>query len=231
MSTTNAAIPASSPARPGWPELAVGVAVTVLLYLVGGTLLALVPSDAVFSPGLAAFLLSGGAPIVGVLVAVLIRMRDLRPFGFRRVHPGWVLVGVAAGIGAFLLSWPVSWVFDPFFPGSEAVQQGYRDASQAGVLSLLATVALGGVLTPIGEEMLFRGLITNFLLRWNGWLAILLGAAIFAVAHGVNAVMPLALVVGLATGALFARTGSIWPGIAVHVTYNTLGLLYHGLAA
>jgi membrane protease YdiL (CAAX protease family) len=52
---------------------------------------------------------------------------------------------------------------------------------------------------------------------------------IFAVAHGVNAVMPVAFVVGIATGVLLRLSGSIWPAIAVHVVYNSAGLIYQGI--
>jgi uncharacterized protein len=225
----NPSIDTARPMRPGWADLGIALGAAVVFYLLGSTLAAIVPAD-VLSPGLAAFLVSGGAPMLAFFLTVLVRLRDLRPFGFRRVRPGWVLLGVAAGVVAFLLSWPVSAVFDPFFPGSEAVQEGYRDASQAGILSLAATIALGGILTPIGEEMLFRGVITSFLLRWSSWIAVPIGAAIFAVAHGFNSVMPLAFVIGIATGLLLLRTGSIWPAIAVHVVYNSAGLLYHGLS-
>ncbi|MCO8308200.1 CPBP family intramembrane glutamic endopeptidase, partial [Streptomyces sp. RKCA744] len=90
------------------------------------------------------------------------------------------------------------------------------------------TVVLGGILTPIGEEFLFRGVLANFLLRWAPWAAVTVSAAVFAVAHGINSVMPLAFVIGIATGLLLWSSGSIWPAVAVHMVYNSAGLIYHG---
>jgi len=225
------AAPHSRPllSRPGWPELVVGLVVALLLYLVGGIVGYLVPEDAPLSAGHVAFIESAVAPAGGFFAAVLIRIRRLGPFGFHRVRPVWVLAGVGAGVACFFLSWPVSWLLDPLFPGSEAVQQTYRDAAQLSLLSLAVTVFLGGILSPIGEELLFRGLLANFLFRWGPWAGILVSAVIFAVAHGVNAVMPVAFVVGIATGVLLRLSGSIWPAIAVHVVYNSAGLIYQGI--
>lgn len=230
MNTADTA-PQVSPhlSRPGWLELVVGLVTALILYLVGGVVGYLVPEDGPLSAGHVAFIESAVAPAGGFFAAVLVRLRRLGPFGFHRVHPVWVLAGVGAGIACFFLSWPVSWLLDPLFPGSESVQQTYRDATQLSLLSLAVTVVLGGILSPVGEELLFRGLVANFLFRWGPWAGVLVSAAIFAVAHGVNAVMPVAFVVGIATGILLRVSGSIWPAIAVHIVYNSAGLIYHGI--
>lgn len=60
-------------------------------------------------------------------------------------------------------------------------------------------------------------MLANFLFRWGPWVGVLVSAAIFAVAHGINSVMPLAFVIGLATGLLLRFSDSIWPGILVHM--------------
>nr|WP_082372913.1 CPBP family intramembrane glutamic endopeptidase [Nocardia sp. NRRL S-836] len=85
------------------------------------------------------------------------------------------------------------------------------------------------MLTPLGEEALFRGVFANFLLRWGSWVGVPVSAAIFAVAHGINDVMPIAFVVGLGNGLLLRFSGSLWPAVIVHVVHNSLGILYHGV--
>ncbi|WIY01150.1 type II CAAX endopeptidase family protein [Amycolatopsis mongoliensis] len=215
--------------RPGWPELGMAILAAAVLYLAGSVIAVKLPDGSPVSPGQANFLVSGLAPLGAFAVAVLLRLRDVRPFGVRRVRAGWLLVGVAVGLVCFGLSWPVSAVFDPFFPGSEGVQQSYRDAASAGPLSLLVTIALGGLLTPLGEEALFRGVFANFLFRWGSWAGVIVSAAVFAVAHGINAIMPLAFVVGLANGLLLRFSGSLWPPIVVHAVYNSTSILYHGI--
>ncbi|WP_103354629.1 CPBP family intramembrane glutamic endopeptidase [Amycolatopsis sp. CA-128772] len=229
MNTTHEVAQERDGRRPGWPELGVAVLTAAVLYLAGSVIALRLPADSPVSPGQANFLVSGLAPLGAFAAAVLVRIRDVGSFGMRRVHPGWLLMGVAAGLAFFGLSWPISALFDPFFPGSESVQQSYRDAAGAGVLSLVVTIVLGGVLTPLGEEALFRGVIANFLFRWGSWVGVLVSATVFALAHGLNAVMPLAFAVGLGAGLLLRFSGSLWPGVVVHTVYNSAGILYHGI--
>ncbi|MGW3957993.1 CPBP family intramembrane glutamic endopeptidase [Streptomyces sp. NPDC004752] len=218
----------SAVTRPGWVELVVAVLAALVLYLIGGVIGVRLPDDAPVSPGHVNFLISGLAPLGAFTLAAIVRIRDVRPFGLRGVSPGWLIVGMVVGIVCFGLSWPVSAVFDPFFPGSEDVQESYREAASSGIQSLAVTVVLGGILTPVGEECLFRGVLANFLYRWGPWVAVTVSAANFAVAHGINSVMPLAFVIGIATGLLLRSSGSIWPAVAVHVAYNSAGMIYHG---
>ncbi|ORA54205.1 type II CAAX endopeptidase family protein [Mycobacteroides franklinii] len=216
--------------RPGWPEAGAAVLAAAVLYTVGAVAVLRLPPGCPISPGQANFLVSGLAPLGAFALAALIRFRDVRPFGVRRTDAGWLFVAPGIGLACFVLSWPVSALFDPLFPGSESVQQGYRDAASAGLSSLVVTVALGGLLTPLGEEALFRGVLAQFLLRWGTWIGLVVSAAIFALAHGINAVMPLAFVIGLSTGLLLQLSGSIWPGVLVHAVYNSLGIFYHAAA-
>ncbi|QOF29113.1 hypothetical protein E3G43_002667 [Mycobacteroides abscessus] len=90
-------------------------------------------------------------------------------------------------------------------------------------------VGLGGILTPLGEEALFRGVLATFLFRWGSCVSVVFSAAVFAVAHGINGVMPLALMIGLANGVLLWCSGSIWPAVMVHLAYNSAGIVYHVL--
>ncbi|QQG97630.1 CPBP family intramembrane metalloprotease [Mycobacteroides chelonae] len=220
---------ASGSARPGWLELGVAAVTAVFLYLLCGVAAYFVAEDFPIVLGQVNFLISGLAPLGAFAAAVLVRIRDVRPFGLRHTSLLWLLTGVVIGLVCFGLSWPVSAIFDPLFPGSEGVQQPYRDAAQSGAVSLIVAVGLGGVLTPLGEEALFRGVLATFLFRWGSCISVVFSAAVFAVAHGINAVMPLALMIGLANGVLLWRSGSIWPAVMVHIAYNSAGILYHGL--
>jgi hypothetical protein len=84
---------------------------------------------------------------------------------------------------------------------------------------VLATLFLS-VLTPLGEEFLFRGVVTSALLRYGPFVGVVGGALIFALFHGINPVFPAALVTGLVAGEIFRRSGSIWPAVVVHGVVN-----------
>ena len=91
---------------------------------------------------------------------------------------------------------------------------------------LLAVVVIG----PVVEELLFRGVITKKLLQcYSPWVAILLSALIFGAVHINPAQVLPAFFMGLAFAWLFHQTGSVIPGIVVHVLNNgvyCLQLLY-----
>ncbi|NJL42071.1 MAG: CPBP family intramembrane metalloprotease, partial [Leptolyngbyaceae cyanobacterium SM1_4_3] len=76
------------------------------------------------------------------------------------------------------------------------------------------------VFSPFGEELLYRGIVTNGLLRYGSFVSVVGSTAIFALMHGINIVFPAAIVAGLATAEVFRRSGSIWPGFVVHVVFN-----------
>lgn len=52
-----------------------------------------------------------------------------------------------------------------------------------------------------------------------------ISAAIFGIVHGLSVIFILAFMVGLITGALFRKTGSIYPCLVVHVAYNSAHLI------
>ena len=91
--------------------------------------------------------------------------------------------------------------------------------------SVLGVVAIG-IVGPVAEEFLFRGAVLKSLLRWEKikgkpWLAIILSAALFSLAHMNPAQMPATLMMGLLLGWLCYRTGSLLPGIFLHVVNNS----------
>lgn len=83
-----------------------------------------------------------------------------------------------------------------------------------------------GIVAPIAEEFLFRGAVLKSLLEWKKisgkpWLAILLSAILFALAHRNPAQIPAAFLFGLLFGWLFFRTRSLLPGIVLHIIHNS----------
>ncbi|TCK25741.1 hypothetical protein EV378_1563 [Pseudonocardia endophytica] len=201
----------------------------VVLYAVGGALIFVVaPPSAPAVAGMLQFALSGLAPAGAFIAAVLVRIRALGPFGFRSVAGRWLAIAFVGAVVCLVVGSVLTLLSGPLFPGSEAVQEDYRSAYGAGVASLLVTLVLGGILTPIGEELLFRGLLASFLRRWGAWVTVIGSGVVFAVSHGINDVLPTALVVGLWSAWLFYRTRSIWPSFVVHITFNSLSILAHG---
>ena len=93
----------------------------------------------------------------------------------------------------------------------------------AGILLTLQALA---VVTPVSEEVLFRGFLLRGLLPSIGpGPAVVASALLFSVLHLKPEVMIPIFITGLALGWLCVKTGSVWPCIAAHAGQNALALL------
>ncbi len=84
-----------------------------------------------------------------------------------------------------------------------------------------------GILTPIAEEMVFRGAILRKLLSCvpNPWIAIVISAVVFGIAHGNVPQFIHATIVGTLLGWTYYRTRSILPAVVVHWVNNLTAFL------
>ncbi len=212
---------------PGWTELGVGL--TVLLVLEIGlarawfALEAGPVATAIFMAGLSA-VVAGGA----FAAAVAVRVRRPSAFGLVRTRRRWVAVGVAGGLIAVVVKIPVTMAFTALFGPATSAQLGWSASSEGGIGAVVVSMLLLSVLTPIGEELFFRGVVTTVLMRYGAFVGVVGSTVIFAVLHGEPIIMVSAVLVGLPAAELRRRTGSVWPGAALHITFNlvsTIGLL------
>ncbi|PWV57637.1 hypothetical protein BDW27_102511 [Nocardiopsis sp. L17-MgMaSL7] len=211
----------TTPTRPGWPEIVLGL-LGVMISVVALVLLGPVgPLD--LDPMVYGLLVSAWSGVGGLLgfgVAYAVRLRSLAAFGVRRTTWRWMLIGAGWGVIALVLKGFVIMAITSL-TGYESNPQGvYYDTAGSGVIGLVLTILFLAVLTPIGEEFLFRGVVTNALLRYGPWIGVLGSSAIFAVFHGVNLILPAAFVVGVIAAEVMRRSGSVWPAVAVHSVNN-----------
>jgi uncharacterized protein len=75
---------------------------------------------------------------------------------------------------------------------------------------------------PVGEEFVFRGVVTTALGRYGARVAVLVSALVFALAHGISIVLPAAFVLGVVNAPMLRRSGSVWPGVVAHGVNNAL---------
>jgi membrane protease YdiL (CAAX protease family) len=85
-------------------------------------------------------------------------------------------------------------------------------------------VVIAGV-APFAEELLFRGLGYSLLEPFGRWTAILTVGIAFGLYHGLVEALPELALFGCALAWLRSRTGSVYPGMLAHATFNTIGLL------
>lgn len=221
-------MPPTPTASPGWPEIAAGLISYLLLLALIAVLLLKIPDEQAALRGVVGMAVNGVAGVLALLAAFSLRIRDFRAFGFRAVEKRWLLAGAVLGLAAVGLSVLIEHVYFLFI--TEVNTQGdFQAAARAGPLMLLVLIFTGAILTPLGEEVLFRGVIANALNRYGIWPGVVGSAAIFAVVHGPSVILLDAFMAGILTGLLFRKTGSVWPGFALHDVYNGSWLLIYGL--
>ena len=82
---------------------------------------------------------------------------------------------------------------------------------------------VGGILAPISEELLFRGVLLQGLLRnYRPWVGIGQTALLFGIVHFNPAQSLNAFFIGLLLGWLYYRTQSLLVCIVVHILHNSL---------
>ena len=135
----------------------------------------------------------------------------LRPVGWRPV--------VFAVLGTTVLSFAVSQL-GPQPEGVKQVTEGIQ-----GTARILQTLAVLGLLAPIVEELVFRGLFYGWLAgRWSNLVAFVLSSLAFAAAHTEPLHILLVLPLGFWFGWLRWRTGSLVPTIVAHIINNTIAV-------
>ncbi len=86
----------------------------------------------------------------------------------------------------------------------------------------LVMLVLMGILGPMSEELVCRGIVYHGYKRTGTMMqAMLLSSMIFALIHMNFNQAAYAFVIGIAMVLLVEATGSIWSSILVHITFNT----------
>jgi uncharacterized protein len=101
------------------------------------------------------------------------------------------------------------------------------------VKDLLVNLLLVGVFAGVGEELFFRGILQRLFIRLfkSPWMGIFITAAIFSAIHMQFLGFFPRLALGMALGALYWYSGSLWPAIVAHFIFNAtqVMLIYTGV--
>ena len=174
------------------------------------------------------------------LVAVRLAQRRIRwraAFGLGARGAGRLL---ALGAGLYLASLPLV-MFYAFLWRALLSRMGV-DLETQPVVELMAgdnpwalrayLVALGTLVAPVAEEVLFRGIALPLLAkRWGAGAAVVVTSLVFASLHFNAASFAPLFVLGLVLALAYVYSGSLWTSIAIHGLFNgiNIALLYAGL--
>lgn len=103
----------------------------------------------------------------------------------------------------------------------------FRDSyvRPAGMAELTLSVVSAAIVTPIGEELLFRGAMFSAWERRGRGRAIYATALLFALLHGSVVGLPGEIFGGILMAQLVLWTGSLYAGLAFHSVYNAGGVM------
>lgn len=140
----------------------------------------------------------------------------------RRCAPKYTVVALIVGLPfALVVAWCISHVHESGPPAGLSISIGL-------------SVLYFGIAAPIQEEVIFRGLLQSMLtnslaLREASahaapFIVAILFGAVHLVVGPVTAVC--ALVLGVITGELRLRSGSLLPAVIVHALFNLCGMFW-----
>jgi membrane protease YdiL (CAAX protease family) len=147
--------------------------------------------------------------------------------GLRPSRSATVILALLFGLAAVLPLAELDNILQGVFPLDEAERTallklyGYEDWT-----AHLAKVLALAVVTPIGEEIIFRGIVLRWLRRSYGRLAaVAVSSLLFAAAHLSLRNFLIILLLGIAFGWIADRARSVLPTICAHAAFNGVPLL------
>jgi membrane protease YdiL (CAAX protease family) len=172
--------------------------------------------------------LAGGALVeYGIVLAIVLwiagagRIREL--LALRRPRSWRAAWGASAAIIAMVLI--LDFALDPLLhPGREQglTPNGWHSGHVgAFTASVIVLVFVG----PFVEEATFRGLGYSLVAPFGELTAIVSIGILFALAHGLVEALPVLAALGGGLAWVRARTGSLYPGFAVHAAFNAVALI------
>jgi hypothetical protein len=206
-----------------WVALIIAATVVFLaMYLVG-----ISEGLAISVSGLLAYIIL--IPITLLFIYVdgsLDRIRNMLKFGStKRVLILLLGIPIVVTIIDFVLTivYGIAWIGIFGEPSTNTDLGTNWESSTVDIALLFLAVA---IVTPIVEELMFRGYILDAINRKHGdWTAIIWSSILFGLIHLDPFVAGQAFMGGIIYGWIRVRTGSLLPSIAGHMMWNMLALM------
>lgn len=105
--------------------------------------------------------------------------------------------------------------------------EGYQETNTAFFAGTILFELLGsGLMIPIVEELLFRGIVYKRLRIWMGWQkALVFSALLFGLIHMNLVQFIYAGILGAFLAFLLEKTGKLWMAVVGHVTANVIAIV------
>jgi membrane protease YdiL (CAAX protease family) len=210
---------AKGPAHPDWDLLGYRMA-----YLVSAPSLQIPVGMSLWLGLIAAYLAGGGLAVFRIRRGLRAGVPLISPAD--RPQRGWLRWVLLACVMVVALDGAETWLLRIL----HLEQEMQRSVSEVLRLTtgstLLIAVAALVLVAPIVEELLFRGCVFGRFEAYRyGVSGAIVSALMFAVVHGVLALLPFYFGVGIILAWLCHRTHSLWPSMALHCLNNGIAVI------
>lgn len=159
--------------------------------------------------------------------------------------PAWglvfLLIYLLQPFISFIAEWNASMTLPEGLSQLEAWMKTMEDSAAAATMAFMSDNTLEGlivnllvmaIIPAIGEELVFRGIVQQALQRWlkNAFWAIFVTSCVFSLFHMQFYGFVPRLILGLALGFVFYKSGNIWLASFVHFLNNGTAVLAIWLA-
>jgi len=172
-------------------------------------------------------LMLGATLVIAFPLAVLIvlRKRKMEATAWKWDNRYWVLLPIS-----FFMVFGASYILGAIMemlPNYEAMMEQYSGMFEG--LNETMLLIGGGIIGPICEEIIFRGIILAGFLKTYGYKkAILFSAIIFSVIHMVPIQMIATFFIGIILGYIYYKTRSLWLVSIIHIINNLAAFVVGG---
>ena len=176
--------------------------------------------------------------IVILIFAGIFFARGLKGFGLnlKTIHRDFL----AAFIN-LLAIWPIMLVvitltvfFAKIIKGSDYQMQQHEGlisiSENPVLLARIAIAVVAIIISPIVEELLFRGLLQTTIrsilkIKNAAWMAIIITSVLFAMMHAVYVHWPTIFILGVCLGYSYEKSGSLYRPIFIHALFNATSII------
>ncbi|WP_051015719.1 CPBP family intramembrane glutamic endopeptidase [Desulfitobacterium dichloroeliminans] len=223
----------TGPRKLTWVELLYALLGIAFLYLVLGFIMAWVASWWEYERVLLYIngFMTQGMFLMIILFIMRTRKWSWSDFGWQNVQKRY--------LGSVLVLYILTWVVNILY-ATYLLERGFTPPDTDVYIKLLSNVnlvtfclnlILAGILAPIIEETLFRGIIYRSLNTYMGkWTAAAISAAIFSGLHLQSYGFIPRFILGMVLAFLVMKYNSIKPSVALHALNNSVALLLAALA-
>ncbi|MCQ2354151.1 MAG: CPBP family intramembrane metalloprotease [Clostridia bacterium] len=135
--------------------------------------------------------------------------------------PAETILLIGAVIPVIMGAAEVNAIISGFVDFSPLIDNTLIDTPAKLIYSFIYTALVPGFC----EEFLFRGTVLSNLLPYGKTTAVVGSAVLFALMHGNPMQFFYAAAAGILLGIVYVRTGSVWPGMFIHIINNYIGVL------